>query len=491
MARLQLHHIVKKFPGVKALTDVSLSVEQAEIHALCGENGAGKSTLMNILAGNLQPDEGTIELENQTITIPSPRNAFDKGIAIVYQHLSLIDSLSVAENIYANQQPRNSWGLIQFDRLYNMTQALLDSLQINSIHPTTIVSKLSTPQKQLVEIAKALSRKPTILILDEPTASLTDREVNVLFPLLKKLKTEGVSVIYISHRLEEIFQLADRVTVLKDGKSQGTFLASELDKARLIKLMVGRDITNLKGQSSSTDRILLEVKNLTSSRFKNISFQLREGEILGLAGLVGAGRTEIARAIFGADEFVSGKIYLHTTEYHAHHPADSIAQGVAYVAEDRKQLGLFLDMTIQDNVVAASLENAVSRKLYSHAKAEQFAVSYKEKLKIASPDVARAVNMLSGGNQQKVVLAKWLLTNPQMLIVDEPTHGVDVGAKFEIYEILKSLAKQGKGIIVISSELPELISLCDRILAVNKGSLAGEVTGANATEEKILELAAN
>lgn len=491
MSRLQLQRISKTFPGVKALQDVDFAVEAGEIHALCGENGAGKSTLMNILSGNLQPDQGNIFLNKQPVKIPSPIAAFDLGIAIVHQHLSLIDSLSVAENIFANQQPRNRWGLIQFDQLYQMAGALLQQMHIPSIHPKTIVMELSPPEKQLVEIAKALSKKPSILILDEPTASLTDREIKVLFALLAKLQSEGVSIIYISHRLNEIFQLADRVTVLKDGKSQGTFVKNELDKGKLIKLMVGREVIDIKSESVSTGDVLLDVRNLTTHRLNRISFQLHKGEIIGLAGLIGSGRTEIARAVFGADEMESGDILLSNEMFRPRHPKDAIENGIAYVPEDRKLLGLFTEMSIENNIVSASLPAITRGKWYSNSMAAQLSLSLKEKLHISTSDTKNLVSTLSGGNQQKVVLAKWLLTHPQLLIVDEPTHGIDVGSKFEIYAILQSLAKEGKGIIIISSELPELIGLCDRILVIRNGNLVGEVKGNEATEENILTLAAN
>ena len=477
MSRLQLQRISKTFPGVKALQDVDFAVEAGEIHALCGENGAGKSTLMNVLSGNLQPDQGNIFLNKPPVKIPSPIAAFDLGIAIVHQHLSLIDSLSVAENIFANQQPRNRWGLIQFDQLYQMAGALLQQMHIQSIHPKTIVMELSPPEKQLVEIAKALSKKPSILILDEPTASLTDREIKVLFALLAKLQSEGVSIIYISHRLNEIFQLADRVTVLKDGKSQGTFVKNELDKGKLIKLMVGREVIDIKSESVSTGDVLLDVRNLTTHRLNRISFQLHKGEIIGLAGLIGAGRTEIARAVFGADEMESGDILLSNEMFRPRHPKDAIKNGIAYVPEDRKLLGLFAEMSIKNNIVSASLPAITRGKWYSNSIAEQLSLSLKEQLRISTSDTKNLVSTLSGGNQQKVVLAKWLLTHPQLLIVDEPTHGIDVGSKFEIYAILQSLAKEGKGIIIISSELPELIGLCDRILVIRNGNLVGEVKG--------------
>lgn len=496
MSRLQLHQISKSFPGVKALQEVNLMVEAGEVHALCGENGAGKSTLMNCIAGNLQPDGGRILWNGTEVTIRTPMQAFQLGVATVYQHLSLVESLSVAENIFANKQPRNQWGLIQFHQLYDTTRELLGLLGIHAggavnIDPQTILSKLSAAEKQLVEIAKALAKKPSLLILDEPTASLTDPEIKVLFAVLAKLKSEGVSIIYISHRLDEIFHVADRITILKDGKWQGTFAKNELTKDQLIKRMVGRDIVHTKNNFAPTDDVLLEVKNITSARFKNVSFQLHKGEIIGLAGLIGAGRTEIARAIFGADEITAGTFLLNNQPFRAHHPAAAIAKGIAYLPEDRKSLGLFADKSIQDNMVAACLPTIKKGKWYSQSMAEQFAQSYQEKLQIATTHVKKTVNALSGGNQQKVVLAKWLLTHPQVLMVDEPTHGVDVGAKFEIYEILNALAKQGKGIIVISSELPELMALCHRILVIKNGELAGEVKGNEATEEMILQMAAN
>jgi ribose transport system ATP-binding protein len=491
MTRLQLHHISKSFIAIKALQKVDVAFEAGEIHAVCGENGAGKSTLMNILAGNLQPDEGEIKIDGKAVKFTSSQQAFAYGIATVYQHLSLMDNLSVAENIFTNQHPRNRWGLIDFDELNKQANNLLELLQIKFIKPGTRVAKLPAPQKQLVEIAKALSKKSSVLILDEPTASLTESETHVLFPILQRLKKEGVTIIYISHRLDEIFQLADRITVLKDGKTHGTFDIKALNKQKLIRLMVGRDIITLRSQSTKTERVLLNIEKLSSREFSEISFQLHEGEILGLAGLVGAGRTEIARAIFGIDEVETGTITLAAQVLQPRHPADVIKDGIAYVPEDRGSLGLFTEMSIRDNMVAAALKKVTSNNLFSTLKAEEQAIRYKEILHIATVDVNTPVNNLSGGNQQKVVLAKWLFTDPRVLIVDEPTHGVDVGAKFEIYEILKALAQQGKGIIVISSELPELIGLCDRILVINKGRLSGEVMGEEATEEKILELAAN
>ncbi len=491
MAHLKLERIRKSFPGVKALDGVDLSILPGEIHALCGENGAGKSTLMNILAGNLQPDEGAIVINDKPEIIHTPQHAFNFGISIVYQHLSLIESLSVAENIFPNKQPVNLFGIIQFHALYQKSESFLQQLQLTEINPKTKVYTLSPAQKQMVEIAKALARNPSFLILDEPTASLTGKETHALFSILAKLKSQGVSIIYISHRLEEISLLADRISILKDGKYQGTFLKNYLSKEELIKRMVGREIRELKLESHCKAGILLSVKDLSGNRFQNISFQLHRGEILGFAGLVGAGRTEIARAIFGADRFKTGEVIWQNQPLKVTHPSESISKGLAYVPEERKSLGLFPEMTIQDNIIAGKLTNALQGRFFSSDKAEKLAIESKEKLKIASPSVRQKVNNLSGGNQQKVVLAKWLLTNPHVLMVDEPTHGIDVGAKFEIYELLKSLASQGKGIIMISSELPELLGICDRIIVIKKGMIAGELSRSEATEEKIMALASN
>jgi ABC-type sugar transport system ATPase subunit len=488
MTSLLLEHITKRFPGVKALDAVTMSVNGGEIHALCGENGAGKSTLMNVLVGNFQPDAGRILLNGKSITI-SPQQAFDHRIAIVYQHLSLIDSLSVAENIYANQQPVNKFGLIQFGELYKRTKTLLLQLSLGEINPKTSVAKLSPAQKQMVEIAKALSKEPSIFILDEPTASLTDRETKVLFKILKNLRQNGVAIIYISHRLDEIFQLADRITVLKDGKYQGTFSSADITKDTLIAKMVGREIKSLNTLSSKTEQVLLEVKNLSGTKFENISFKLFRGEVLGLAGLVGAGRTEIARAIFGIDKTYGGEITFQGKRIKLSHPADAIQRNIAYVSEERKSQGLFPDMSIQDNVTVCRLNAGMQSGIYNRATVNRLAASSSERLGITTKNLGQRISNLSGGNQQKVMLAKWLLTEPEVLIVDEPTHGIDVGAKYEIYQILQSLAAEGKGIVMISSELPELIGLCDRIIVIKTGKMSGELVGKDISEEKVMMLA--
>jgi ribose transport system ATP-binding protein len=487
--RLQLKGISKFFPGVRALNKVSLDIQAGEVHALCGENGAGKSTLMNILSGNLKPDEGSILLNGQEVVIKNPLHAQALGIAIVYQERSLVETLSVAENIYVENQPRQAAGFIDFKKLYSQTTTLLDRLGLSAISPATEVSMLSPARKQMVEIAKALSRNPQILILDEPTASITDSEVTILFNIIRELKVQGVSIIYISHRMSEIFQISDRVSVLKDGQYQGTINSSELTVNKVIKLMVGRDLLEQVYKTSSQSQILLEVQNLTGNAFQGINFQLHKGEIVGLAGLVGAGRTEVARAIFGADSIVSGQILLEGKPVQITHSADAIELGIAYLPEERKDKGLFLEMSIADNMVSAGLKQVASKSFISRKAIQQLAQVFKNKLNIITPSIDQKVLNLSGGNQQKVVLAKWLSTEPKVFMVDEPTHGVDVGAKAEIYSILRTLARQGTGILLISSELPELLTLCDRILVMQNGQLVAQLSREEATEQEIMHYA--
>ncbi len=490
MVSLKLNHIGKSFPGVKALHDISFDVHTGEVHALCGENGAGKSTLMNILSGNLKPDQGTFQLNGETLSFSNPKEAFAKGIAIVHQHLSLVDNLSIAENIFANQHPLNRFGFIQYKKLYQQTSHVLNELEI-SLSPTALVSSLSPAQKQMVEIAKALAKNPQVLILDEPTASLTDKEIKVLFSIIHNLKQRGVSILYISHRLVEIFQLADRITILKDGTYQGTFAKEDITKEDLIKKMVGREISTSTSTALNNSQVLLEVKNLCGGKFNDINFTLHRGEILGVAGLVGAGRTEIARALFGADQKTKGEVLKENIPLTIHHPADAIRNRMAYVSEDRKVLGLFQEMSIEENIIASSLALNNDYAFFDKVKSNQQAEEVSKQLRIVSQNINQKVAQLSGGNQQKVLLGKWLSVQPDILIVDEPTHGVDVGAKQEIYTLLKKLASDGMGIIMISSELPELLGLCHRILVIHEGRLNGELSSEAATEEKILSLAAN
>ncbi len=486
MSRLRIENISKRFPGVNALTDVSFTVEPGEVHALCGENGAGKTTLMSILSGNLRADSGIIRLDNKEIMLKSPRDAFSHGIAIVHQHLSLVESLNVAENIFANDHPVNAIGVIRRAELYLRAERLLEWLDI-PLKPRTPVSRLSPAEKQLTEIAKALARKPRILILDEPTAALTDRETSKLFRLITRQRQEGVSIIYISHRLHEIEAIADSVSVLKDGRFQGTFRRDEVTRAGLIRAMVGRELSAVNRGNTTSTEVALKIENLSAPGLKNVSFKLLKGEILGLAGLAGAGRTEIAKAIFGFNRS-KGSVTLNGKRVSIRNPADALRLRLAYVPEERKSSGLFEGMSVLDNMLSAKLE-VLPDHLYRKNLLLGEAGRIRDALRIATPNMNQKVLYLSGGNQQKVVLARWLLTEPEILIVDEPTHGVDVGAKNEIYGILSDLAARGKSIVMISSELPELLALCHRILVVKTGTIVGELSGEEATEEKIMQLA--
>ncbi|MEJ1240982.1 sugar ABC transporter ATP-binding protein [Chryseolinea sp. T2] len=486
--RIDIADISKSFPGVKALKHVSLSVAAGEVHALCGENGAGKSTLMNILSGNLQPDEGQIFLNGNAFVSNGPRDALRAGIAVVFQHLSLAEEVSVAENIFVNQQPVNRFGLIDHALLNKNSRILLEELNIE-LDPSSIVGSLSPAQRQMVEIAKALAKDPQVLILDEPTASLTDESIRVLFEIIVRLKKRGTSVIYISHRLAEIFEIADRVSVLKDGEFKGTFPRKGLSREELIQRMVGREIKTVPRTRDESGEVILDVAGLSSHKFSNISFSLRSGEIVGMAGLIGAGRTEIARAIFGIDNYNEGEVRLRGKAIKLSHPIDAIRHGIGYVTEDRKKLGLFQEMTVTDNIAVSKAESTTESNFVDKYAALRLASDYRTRLSIATSSLDQLTVSLSGGNQQKVLLAKWLATSPEVLIIDEPTHGVDVGAKQEIYNILTDLARNGLALIVISSELPELLSLCDRILVVRRGEISGVLSAGEATEEMILSLA--
>jgi len=483
--KLGLKNISKSFEVVKALQDVSLEFHEAEVHAICGENGAGKSTLMNILTGNIQPDAGDILLDNQKVIIQNNQHARSLGINIVYQERSLTDGLSVAENIFP-LPPTKSFGRIDFVKLNQQTNALLQQLEIREFSPETMVATLSPAQKTLVEIAKALATNPAILLLDEPTASLTDKETKILFSVIRTLKQRGVTVLYISHRMAEIKLIADRVSVLKDGKYQDTLSTNNCTTEDIIRLMVGRDLQQVDVATHATEEVVLSVKNLCGKGFNDISFDLKKGEILGLGGLVGAGRTELAMAIFGAIPADSGAILKDGKSINNKHPKQAIANGLAYLPEERKTLGVFLQKSIAENIVSAQLYG----KGYSAKANNQKAAEYSKTLNIRSASVQQLMSKLSGGNQQKVVLAKWLNTQPDVLIADEPTHGIDIGAKLEIYKILKQLTATGKSILLISSEMEELLLLSDRIAVMREGKLKGILNKIETSENEIIKLAA-
>lgn len=491
---LSVKNISKDFPGVKALDNISFDVVKGHIHALVGENGAGKSTLIKILSGVYKASEGSVTFKGKDVSINSPLEAQKLGISVVHQELKLVGTLSVAENIFLGrpQVTGNSRfvSLVDWRKQYRKAKELLDKLNV-VMDLNQTVNKLSVAQQQIVEICKALSFDSDLIIMDEPSATLTDKELDVLFNILEMLKDRGVTIIYISHRIEEIFKITDRVTVLRDGQQIGTCDISEVDRKSLISMMVGRELENeYPKQKVPIGDVLLEVKNLNRSKvLHNINFSLRKGEILGIAGLVGAGRTELARAIFGADKDVTGDIYINGNKVEIKSVNDAIFRKIALVPEDRKQQGLVLGMKIKENISLVGINKILKGFLLSKEKEKQLAKDFIEKLRIATPDEEREVKYLSGGNQQKVVLAKWLTVDSDIIIFDEPTRGIDVGAKAEIYKLLNKLVAEGKGVIMISSELPEILGMCDRILVMHDGKITGEVKSESANQETIMEFA--
>lgn len=490
MPILQMVGITKQFPGVLALDNVSFEVERGEIHALVGENGAGKSTLLKILAGALPMDKGEILLDGKPVHFTSPLDAINMGIAVIYQEFNLVPYLSAGENIFLGREPRKFNGFVDFKTLHAKAQAILDRIGAN-FSSKEIVSRLSVAQQQMTEIAKALSQNAQIIAMDEPTSALTEREVEHLFDIARGLKEEGVAIIFVSHRLEEVFQIADRITVLRDGKYVGTKRVEETNRDEVITMMVGREIKEkIPKRPAPIGEEILRVEGLARRGvFSDISFTLHKGEILGLAGLVGSGRTEIARAIFGADPLDSGKIYLEGKEVHIRSPQDAIRLGIGLLTEDRKRYGLVLPMSVRENTTLANLMEVAMRGFINFSKERAVAQRFVDELAIKTPSVEQIARNLSGGTQQKLVLAKWLFTKSKVLIFDEPTRGIDVGAKVEIYELMNQLAERGVGIIMISSELPEVLGMSDRILVIHEGKIAGELKREEATQEKIMHLA--
>jgi len=488
---LQMKGITKTYPGVRALNSVDLEVARGEVHALVGENGAGKSTLMKILAGAQPMDSGEIFLNGQQVHITSPQKAMDLGISIIYQEFNLVPYLNAAENIFLGREPRAVLpGFVNFTRMYSEAQKVIDQLGVR-LNVRTPVNRLSVAQQQMVEIAKATSRNAVIIAMDEPSATLTEHELENLFALIRSLKRQGVSIIYISHRLEEIFEIADRVTVLRDGHLVGTKLVSETNRDEIIRMMVGRELgEKIPKQPAEIKSPVLTVSHLTRKGIlDDISFTVRQGEILGIAGLVGAGRTELARAIFGADRIDSGEIRLNGRPVEIRSPRDAIRLGIGLVPEDRKALGLILAMVVRENISLANLDSLTSLGFIRRREERSVATRFIEDLMIKTPSAEQQVQNLSGGNQQKVVLAKWLFTKSRVLIFDEPTRGIDVGSKVEIYHLMNRLAANGVAIIMISSELPEILGMSDRILVMHEGRIAGELNREEATQEKIMWLA--
>jgi len=488
---VRMEGIDKRFPGVHALKAVSFDLRAGEVHALMGENGAGKSTLMKILSGVYQADEGRVLIDGNEVTLPTPRAAQDLGIGVIHQELALMRDLTVAQNIWIGREPRLSFGRLDEGKLNADAAAIFQAMHIR-MDPRAPVGGMTIARQQMVEIAKALSYRSRVLIMDEPTAALNDAEIAELFAIIQKLRAEGVGIIYISHKMDEIKRIADRVTVMRDGAYVGTVEAAETPISRIISMMVGRELTEEAAEipDLSAAPLALEVSHLSRGHeLKDISFSLKKGEILGFAGLMGAGRTELARAIFGAEPATAGEIRVHGKPVPIGAPADAVRAGIGYLSEDRKHFGLALGMDVRANIAMASLPRYADRLgRINEAELGRIARRYIESLTIRTPGDRQEVRLLSGGNQQKVVIAKWLLRDCDILIFDEPTRGIDVGAKAEIYRLLKELAAAGKAIIVISSELPEVLRLSHRIAVMCEGRLTGILPG-GASQEQIMELA--
>ena len=489
---LTLKGINKRFPGVQALKDCSFNLMPGEVHALVGENGAGKSTLMKVLAGVYPMDSGEIRLDGAPVRVRSPLEAQQAGISMVHQEINLMKDLTVAENIFIGREPMRGL-LLNKQKQNEMARELLARLHIE-LAPDMLVKHLTVAKQQMTEIAKALSYENTrILIMDEPSAALTETEIGELFRFIRTLKDQGVGVVYISHRMGELKQISDRITVMRDGQYVDTVDTAQTSLDEIIRMMVGRVIyeqPKTKGTVVADAPITLEAKNLRSREVKDVSFILRRGEILGFAGLMGAGRTETARLICGADRREAGEIFVGGKKADIRDPSDAVKAGIGYLSEDRKRFGLCLHLSVAENITLPSMEKFAGRLMVSERKVRHAASEYRERMSIKAPSVLSRVVSLSGGNQQKVVVAKWLVRNCDILIFDEPTRGIDVGAKSEIYKLMNQLAAQGKSIIMISSEMPELLRMSDRILIMCEGKKTGELTIEEATQEKIMALAA-
>ena len=486
---LRMEHIEKSFPGVRALKDVSLSVRPGEVHALIGENGAGKSTLMKILSGAYKKDGGKIYWQDQEVEIDSTTKATQIGISIIYQELNQMPNLSVAENLFIGREWRKHRHLLDRRRTEAEARKFIERVGLD-IDVRTPCRDLSIAQRQMVEVAKALSVNAKLIIMDEPTSSLTDRETDILIDLIRKLRNEGVSIIYISHRLEEIFSVCDRITVLRDGEFAGCLPVSECTQETLIQRMVGRAVTDIYPKKTvPIGEVVLRVENLCAGNMvRNVSFEVRAGEIVGFAGLVGAGRSETMRAVFGIDKMDSGEIFVSGKSLKRHEPPDAIAAGMGFVPEDRKLQGLILQMTVRENTTLASMRNTKVRGMVNRGRENEITQKYIDRLAIRTPGTEQKAANLSGGNQQKVVIAKWLATDPKVLILDEPTRGIDVGAKKEIHMLMGELTSRGVAVVMISSELPEVLGMSDRVIVMHEGSVRGELARGEATQERVMEL---
>ncbi|KDB54344.1 ABC-type sugar transport system, ATPase component [Sphaerotilus natans subsp. natans DSM 6575] len=490
---LEMAGIVKTFPGVKALDGVNLKVRAGTVHVLVGENGAGKSTLMKILSGEHAIDGGSIRFKGRPLDSQNTRAALEMGIAMIHQELSPVPEMTIAENVFLGREPMRAGllrGFVDFERMNRETQTLLDRLGLR-YRAEQPMGTLSIAGMQLVEIAKAISRQAALLIMDEPTSAISDTEVEMLFRQIEDLKARGVAIIYISHKMEEIFRIADDITIIRDGQHVDAGPASAYDEQRLIALMVGRSITSIfPKEDVPIGDVVLEVRGLTRRGvFRDVSFQVRRGEILGLSGLVGAGRTEVVRAIFGLDAVDAGEIVLEGRPLTLRHPAEAIGHGIAMVSEDRKAEGLVLCRSVRENISLANLQRFTQGPLLTPAQEEAKCEEMRAMLQIKCASLDTVAGTLSGGNQQKIVIAKWLLGDLKVLILDEPTRGIDVGSKSEIHRLMTRFAREGLAVIMISSELPEVLGMSDRVVVMREGRVAGEIERARATQENIMTLA--
>ncbi|PQP89329.1 sugar ABC transporter ATP-binding protein [Paenibacillus sp. AR247] len=487
---IQMQGIYKSFGTNHVLSGVDFELREGEVHALMGENGAGKSTLMNILIGLHQRDEGVIRIDGKETYFPNPKEAEKAGIAFIHQELNIWPDMTVIENLFIGKEMTTKWGLLSTKQMKTLAKAQFDKLSVD-IPFQREAGECSVGQQQMIEIAKALMTDAKVIVMDEPTAALTEREIRKLFEVIAALKKEGVSIVYISHRMEEIFEICDRITVMRDGKTVDTRDIPHTNFDEVVKKMVGRELTErYPHRNPSPGDVVLEVKNATrKGLFENVSFQVRSGEIVGFSGLMGSGRTEIMRALFGLDHLDSGEIWIKGKKAHIRKPDDAVKRGIGFITEDRKDEGLLLDFSIRENMVLPSLSGFTSKGFINGKREKDFVDLLVKRLQIKTQSAETAAGDLSGGNQQKVVIAKWVGIGPKVLILDEPTRGVDVGAKREIYQLMNELTERGVAIIMVSSELPEVLGMSDRILVVHEGEISGELSSEEATQEKIMTLA--
>ncbi len=487
---LEIRDVSKAFPNVQALDDVSLDVRPGEVLAFLGENGAGKSTLLKILSGDYQPDVGTLTIDGEQLSFANPREARAAGIRVIYQEPEIIPGVDVAENIFAGELPRRGPFVDRRELNRRTAEELAEYGFEQALPRDRMGDELSSAQRQLVEIMRAVKSKMRILALDEPTSSLTEAEVEQLFALVRRLRSEGVAIIYVSHRLHEIMRIADRVAILRDGKLVLVEQASAMTEDDIVRNMVGRELGEVFDRKpAATDRVVLEVRDITSDVHKGLSFDIKAGEIVGFAGLIGAGRSELAKVIFGEMPKTGGQVLIEGREVNIGQPSNAIAEGIGFAPEDRKREGLVLIRSVLENATMAILRRLTRFRLVQRRREREIAAEYVERLNVRTPSLDQMVGKLSGGNQQKVVLARWLAAKPKVLILDEPTRGIDVGAKAEIYRLIDALANEGLAIMFISSELPEILGMSDRIIVMQGGRITGELPGSGATEEQVLELA--